>query len=89
MWIDGSPDPALWSIGNSDWSEITWNEDYQGYASNWYWQLPPLPRGTHRIEIEVTLSEAVSDGYDMDGDGQADMYGPGVVSSGWVELVVQ
>jgi hypothetical protein len=24
----------------------------------------------------------------MDGDGEADIYGPGVTSSGWVELVV-
>jgi len=88
VWIDGSADPVLWSIGDSDWGEITWNEGYAGYASTWFWQLPPLPRGTHRIEIEVTLSEAVSDGYDMDSDGQPDLYGPGVVSTGWVELVV-
>ena len=88
VWIDGSADPVLWSIGDSDWGEITWNDAYQGYASTWFWQLPPLPRGTHRIEIEVTLSEAVSDGYDMDSDGQPDLYGPGVVSTGWVELVV-
>jgi hypothetical protein len=88
VWIDGLPDPVLWSIGNSDWGEITWNADYQGYASTWSWPLPPLSRGSHLIEIEVTLSEAVSDGYDTDGDGQADVYGPGVVDTGWAELVV-
>lgn len=54
------------------------------------WEVPlgRLPLGSHRVEIRATTTEAISDGFDTNADGQADTYGPGEIFSGWVEIVV-
>lgn len=60
-----------------------------GYLVEWELPLPALSSGTHRIEIVISLSDAVTDGFDTDSDGQQDVYGPGETFSGWVELDVR
>lgn len=52
------------------------------------WEVPVgrLPLGTHRVEIRATTAETISDGFDTDGDSQADTYGPGEIFLGWVEI---
>ena len=42
-------------------------------------QLAPLGPGTYVAQVTWSLDEAVTDGYDADGDGQPNWYGPGVV----------
>ena len=61
----------------------------RGYAIQWNLPLPALEPGSHRIETTISLSEQVTDGFDENGDGKKDLYGPGEVSSGWVELQLE
>jgi hypothetical protein len=75
-------------VGLSEyWSEAQTSGD--GYGI--YFNLPveALPRGLHHIEYSISLSEQVTDGYDMDDDGNLDQYGPGQEFDGWVELDVR
>jgi hypothetical protein len=43
------------------------------------WKLPSmtLGAGTHEVVMAVTLANAVLDGFDLDQDGNLDVYGPG------------
>lgn len=68
------------------WSKVEYSEEDQGYKSLWIYPLPALPQGLHRIEFVVSLNQAITDGYDSDGDGQLDQFGPGELSIGWVEM---
>lgn len=60
-----------------------------GYGAHWSLPLPALAAGTHRVEFSVVAPKAISDGFDGDGDGSRDMYGPGEVFRGWVEIQVE
>ena len=56
-----------------------------------YFNLPitALSNGSHRVEYSLSLTKQVTDGYDLDNDGKLDLYGPGQVLEGWVELTVR
>jgi len=58
------------------------------YFANWSMELPKLAEGKHRIEIQVTLSRAVTDGFDQNKDGKPDQYGPGKLDDGWIEITL-
>jgi hypothetical protein len=62
--------------------------DPSGYAVQWNLPLPALGPGIHRIETAISLSEQTTDGFDENGDGKEDLYGPGEAFGGWVELQV-
>jgi hypothetical protein len=60
------------------------------WAVDWSYQVGPFQAGSsHRLELIWTLSRTVSDGCDVDGDGQLDAYGPGLVTSRSFELATQ
>jgi hypothetical protein len=73
--LDGQPLPDL----NGYWGGI---EPYEGgtggqgedYISQWLYPLGVLSPGTHTVEIRGTLARPVTDGYDMNKDGQLDEY---------------
>jgi hypothetical protein len=67
--IDGGPMILLpgyhWSPG----------EESGGlYISHWFYQLGILDPGIHTLEVVGTLSQPVTDGFDLDIDGQPDIY---------------
>lgn len=68
------------------WSDVT--EDPEGYKVRWTYPLGALAAGTHRVELAVSAETALTDGFDGNGDGQADVYGPGEIGFGWVEIAV-
>jgi len=80
--IDGVPYTGL----EGYWGEVAFSADDQGYKSVWIYRLPPLSPGAHRVEISISLDRAVTDGYDSDGDGKLDRFGPGEVFYGWVDV---
>jgi hypothetical protein len=60
------------------------------WGVDWSYQVGPFQSGSsHWLELQYILSRAVSDGCDSDGDGQADVYGPGVAFPQRLELVTQ
>jgi hypothetical protein len=67
------------------WSGVTEHSD--GYQVRWQYPLGTLDVGTHRVELTVSSEVAFTDGFDSDGDGQPDVYGPGSLQ-GWIEIVV-
>jgi hypothetical protein len=80
--LDGQP------LGDADqyWGEVM--EDPDGYKVRWRYPLGTLPAGTHRVELTVSADSAISDGFDSDGDGQADIFGPGEIFFGFVDILV-
>jgi hypothetical protein len=48
----------------------------------------PLTSGAHSVQATFILDEAVSDGYDYNGDGQPDFIGPGVLTTQSFTLIV-
>ena len=76
------------SLGNLDqyWGDVI--EDSDGYAVRWTYPLGVLEPGTHLVELVVSSDAALTDGFDSDEDGQADLFGPGEMFRGWVEIVV-
>lgn len=44
--------------------------------------------GVYPIKVTMSLEQLVSDGFDQDGDGSLDLYGPGVISTVQKTLVV-
>jgi hypothetical protein len=71
------------------WGQVVYSADDDGYKSIWIWELPSLTPGLHRVETSLTLERIVTDGYDGDGDGNADQYGPGEVFYGWVDVHIE
>ncbi len=60
------------------------------WAVDWSYQFAPFASGTsHSLEVKWNLSRAVTDGCDADGDGQLDIYGPGMVAVQGREISVQ
>ena len=63
--------------------------DDDGLALPWRFTLPELAPGSHVLEIVAHSDRALTDGFDGNGDGKPDAYGPGDFLSGYVEVVVQ
>lgn len=57
-----------------------------GYGVDWNLPLVELSPGLHRIDYVIKLKEQITDGFDLDGNGKLDQYGPGEVLNGWVEI---
>jgi len=55
----------------------------------WVYDLPPLSPGSHLVEYVVSTDKKLTDGQDENGDGQLDMFGPGKIYEGYVEVVVK
>jgi len=58
-----------------DFSDAEWNDTRWMHAVS----TVTLGPGTHHIRVVVSLTDEISDGFDNDGDGFPDMYGPGEV----------
>ncbi len=54
------------------------------------WSLPPrtFAAGTHQTILSVTLSRQVTDGKDLDNDGNLDLYGPGLTAFPPCDIIV-
>jgi hypothetical protein len=54
------------------------------------WSLPPrtFAAGTHQTILNVTLSRQVTDGLDLDLDGNLDLYGPGLSTFAPCDIIV-
>jgi hypothetical protein len=65
---DGQPIP----LSNAYWGPI--EENNGSYLSRWIFHMGILEPGEHTIEIVWTLISTVTDGYDLDEDGQLDEY---------------
>jgi hypothetical protein len=82
--IDGTPYSGL----EMYWGGTEYSAEDEGYRSVWNYLLPAVEPGRHHVEILLSLNRRVTDGYDSDGDGQVDQYGPGETFSGWVDIQV-
>jgi hypothetical protein len=51
--------------------------------------LDPLPVGDYTVILTVELDAQVTDGYDYDGDGEPDRYGPGVLRENTYTLFIR
>jgi hypothetical protein len=59
------------------------------WGVSWSYPLGPFESGSsHQVELLWNFTRAVSDGCDSNGDGQLDVFGPGVSTLG-LELVTQ
>ncbi len=64
-------------------------EDTPGvWAANWIYPYGEMDLGTHVLRLEFILDQAVTDGFDSNGDGALDLYGPGTLDWGTTEIVV-
>jgi hypothetical protein len=52
-------------------------------------QVAPLSPGTYVADVTWSFDEAVTDGYDADGDSEPDWYGPGEVFTREFTIIVQ
>ncbi len=80
--IQGSPSPI---------SSIPCGETYSDEA---YWvsyetQLNPLDPGEYKLDITYFLDEEITNGYDLDGDGKSDNYGPGEIAKQQHTIIVK
>ncbi|MBI5564656.1 MAG: hypothetical protein HY870_07170, partial [Chloroflexi bacterium] len=66
---------------------VTLRED-DAFALPWRYDLPSLTPGSHVLEYSVHSDIELTDGFDGNGDGKPDAYGPGDFLSGYVEVVV-
>jgi hypothetical protein len=83
IYINGTPGvgqsakPARTSdlpcVEREDYTDEAWNEARWLHAVS----TVTLGPGSHHVLIIVSLSDEVSDGFDSDGDGSLDLYGPG------------
>ncbi|HET7376327.1 MAG TPA: hypothetical protein VFK30_06440, partial [Anaerolineae bacterium] len=62
--------------------------DQEAASLRWLYNLPKLEAGSHVLEFYVHVDEPVTDGFDRNGDGKPDTYGPGDFLSGYVNVVV-
>jgi len=64
-------------------------EDTPGvWAANWIYPYGEIEPGTHVLRLEFILSKSITDGFDSNGDGALDTYGPGPMDWGTTEIVV-
>jgi hypothetical protein len=70
-------------------SEIPCGALMGAYGVFYIAQVGPLSAGTHTALVTWILDEQVTDGYDTDGDGVPDVYGPGVVFTAEFTILVQ
>jgi len=70
-------------------SEIPCGASADAYGVFYVTQVAPLSAGTHVASVTWILDEAVTDGYDADGDGEPDWYGPGEVFTSEFTIIVQ
>jgi hypothetical protein len=82
--IDGEAHAGL----EGYWGEMLYSGEDGGFKSVWIYPLPALSSGFHDVETSLWLDHGLTDGFDMDGDGQPDMYGPGQDAFGWVGLLM-
>jgi len=66
------------------WGAVIYSEEDGCYISLWISEVPTLAAGENLVEFSLSLDRAVTDGYDVNGDGKEDQYGPGETFSGWV-----
>ena len=52
-------------------------------------QVGPLSAGTHVASVTWIFDEQVTDGYDANGDGAPELYGPGEVSTREFTIIAQ
>ncbi len=69
------------------WGDTRHEDD--GVSLPWRYDLPPLTAGSHVLELVAHSGVEFTDGFDENGDGKPDAYGPGDFLSGYVEVVVQ
>lgn len=60
-----------------------------GYGVFYIAQVGPLSAGTHVATQTLSFDEQVTDGYDADGDGTPERYGPGEIRTTEFTLIVE
>jgi len=82
--VDGVPLPDVMSHWGPVHEVLDRDDDGDmDYRAFWQYPLGVLDPGTYDIASEWTLSEAITDGLDLDGDGQPDEY-----SGSWTLSVI-
>jgi hypothetical protein len=59
------------------------------YMISYKAQLDPLSAGQYTVKYVISIEEEVSDGFDLDGNGEPDAYGPGSIGESAYSIVVQ
>jgi hypothetical protein len=67
-------------------AEITMEDAYAVLRET---TLNPLPAGRHDVEVVFIANQEIIDGYDYDGDGQPDVFGPGLMTTQYYTLISQ
>ena len=81
--VDGKP----LEDGGQYWGSVQAIEE--GAQARWSYSLAQLEPGSHIVEVSASTDTELTDGRDANADGRPDTFGPGLLFTGFVQIVVE